>query len=85
MMSRFEEVIIMAKSSFIGTEVAAGKYLQALRALNVARGIDASSPELHVRIVDFKSRSESSFSTKGIHVLIWLVYSSIFTLRATIL
>ncbi|KAF8308202.1 NMDA receptor-regulated protein 1a [Clavulina sp. PMI_390] len=33
-----------------------GKYLQALRALNSAKAIDATSPELHVRLADFKSR-----------------------------
>lgn len=35
------------------------KYLQALRALNSAKAIDATSPEIHVRIADFRSRSES--------------------------
>lgn len=37
------------------------KYLQALRALNSAKAIDAASPELHVRVTDFKSRCESDF------------------------
>ena len=32
------------------------KYLQAVQALNRAHTIDADSPELHIRIIDFKRR-----------------------------
>lgn len=41
--------------------MSAGKYLQALRALNTVRSLDAGNPELHVRIADFKTRGVSIF------------------------
>lgn len=38
----------------------AEKYLQALRALNSAKAVDATSSEFHVRIADFKTRGTHS-------------------------
>ncbi len=35
------------------------KYLQAIQALNQAHSLDADSPELHIRVVDFKRRCMS--------------------------
>ncbi|KAI0305165.1 NMDA receptor-regulated protein 1-domain-containing protein [Multifurca ochricompacta] len=45
--------------SIYDVAVRRGKYLQAIRALNYAKGLDASHPELHVRCLHFRKLYES--------------------------
>ncbi|KAI0659393.1 NMDA receptor-regulated protein 1a [Cubamyces menziesii] len=57
------------------------KYLQALQALNQAHRLDADSPELHIRVVDFKRRwSSLSDSEKPSETVAKVVASSLPTL-----
>lgn len=46
------------------TELAAEKYLQAVQALNRARALDETHPELHVRLIHFRKTSKS---------LLWMI------------